>query len=55
MRWTMTSTHKPATIDELVTAIYEDNLEHFDDRNTSEDCDCHIHTTIKTIVSYWGE
>jgi len=46
---------KPYTIDELVTAIYEDNLDHFDDSNTSEDCDCHIHITLRTIVKYWGE
>jgi len=43
------------TIDELVTEIYEDNLSHFDDRDTSDDCDCNIHTTIRTIVKYWGE
>jgi hypothetical protein len=47
--------YKPYTIDELVTLIYEDNLKHFDDRSTSDDCDCHIHTTIKTIVDYWDE
>lgn len=48
--------NKLYTIDELVTAIYEDNLKHFDGNwEASEDCDCHIHTTIKTIVKYWGE
>ena len=41
------------SIDELVTEIYEDNLSHFDDRDSSEDCDCNIHTTIKTIIKYW--
>ena len=41
------------SIDELVTEIYEDNLDHFDDRDSSEDCDCSIHTTIKTIIKYW--
>ena len=39
------------SIDELVTEIYEDNLPHFD--ITSDDCDCHIHNTIQTIVRYW--
>jgi hypothetical protein len=47
------NTYKLYTIDELVTAIYEDNLEHF--VIPHNDCDCHIHTTIKTIVQYWGE
>jgi hypothetical protein len=48
--------NKLYTIDELVTAIYEDNLKHFDGNwEASEDCDCHIHTTIKTIIKYWGE
>jgi hypothetical protein len=45
--------YKPYTIGELVDSIYEDNLEHFD--TSDDDCDCHIHTTIKTIVHYWGE
>ena len=47
----MTQTYKPYTIDELVTMIYEENLEHFD--YSPEDCDCHIHMTLKTIVHYW--
>lgn len=43
------------TIDELVTEIYEDNLNHFDfDENMGGDpCECDIHTTIRTIVKYW--
>jgi len=49
----MTQTYKPYTIDELVTLIYEDNLEHFE--QATEDCDCHIHTTIRTVVKYWDE
>ena len=49
------TTYKPYTIQELINDIYNDNLAHFDDRDTSEDCDCHIHTTIKTIVKYLGE
>jgi hypothetical protein len=53
----MNKTEKLYSIDELVTAIYEDNLNHFefDENMGGEDCDCHIHTTIKTIVAYWGE
>ena len=45
------------TIDELVTAIYEDNIQHFESFNDEEegDCDCHVHTTLTTIVRYWGE
>ena len=42
---------RPYTIDELCTLIYEDNLDHFN--NSSDDCDCYIHITIKTIVNYW--
>ena len=51
------TTYKLYSIDELVTAIYEDNLNHFEfhENMGGEDCDCHIHTTIKTIVEYWGE
>ena len=44
--------YKPYTIDELVTAIYEDNLSHFD---MDGDCDCAIHTALTIIVKYWGE
>jgi hypothetical protein len=47
------NTYKLYTIDELVTLMYEDNVEHFE--SAHNDCDCHIHTTIKTIVQYWGE
>lgn len=48
---TKLDTYKPYTIDELVTCIYEDNLEHFN--SAPEDCDCHLHTTLTTIVKYW--
>jgi len=48
----MNTEHKPYTIDELVTAIYEDNLSHFD---MDGDCDCAIHTALTIIVKYWGE
>ena len=52
----MTQT-KPYTIDELITMIYEDNLNHFEfhENMGGEDCDCYIHTTIKTIVHYWEQ
>ena len=48
---------KPYSIDELVTAIYEDNWDHFDfmDNMASGDCDCHLHMTMNTIIKYWGE
>jgi hypothetical protein len=48
----MTATNlKPYTIDELVTMIYEDNLEHFD--IAENDCDCYLHQTMETIITYW--
>jgi hypothetical protein len=49
----MTQTYKPYTIDELCTEIYEDNLSHFE--TASNDCDCYLHITLKTIIHYWGE
>ena len=53
----MTTTYKLYTIDELVTTIYEENLEHFDFMANMDngDCDCNLHTTLMTIVKYWGE
>ena len=54
----MTKTQfKLYTVDELVTTIYEENLEHFDfmSNMNNGDCDCHLHTTLNTIVKYWGE
>jgi redox-regulated HSP33 family molecular chaperone len=48
-------TYKSYTIQELINDIYNDNLVHFDDRDTSDDCDCNVHSTIKMIVSYLGE
>ena len=39
-------------VQELLDYIYDSNIEHFDDRDTSEDCDCHIHTTIQTMIKY---
>ena len=43
------------TIEELVNEIYEDNYSHieFDENMGGEECDCHIHTTLNTIVKYW--
>jgi hypothetical protein len=44
-------------VDELIEIIYEKNSIHFDfdeDMNGGE-CDCYLHTTVKTIVEYWGE
>ena len=49
----MTTKYKPYTIDELVTMIYEDNLEHFD--TAEHDCDCHLHITLKTVIDYWEQ
>ena len=51
----LTTKYKPYTVDELVTMIYEDNLEHFSSFNdhTESDCDCHLHITLSTIVKYW--
>lgn len=53
----MSATYGLYTIDELVKAIYEDNLKHFEyEKNMGgEECGCAIHTTIKTIVKYRGE
>jgi len=41
------------TTQELVDLIYDENISHFDDRDTSDDCDCNIHITIRTITEYW--
>jgi len=54
----MTQTkYKPYTIDELCTEIYEDNYSHieFIENMNGGDCDCAIHTTMATILKYWGE
>jgi hypothetical protein len=49
------SDYKPYTIDELVTTIYEDNLGHFEfmENMNGGDCDCSLHVTMNTIMSYW--
>jgi hypothetical protein len=51
------TTYKPYTINELVMAIYEDNLSHFEfEENMGGDpCDCNLHITMNTIMQYWGE
>lgn len=50
----MTTKYKPGSIDELVTAIYEDNFSHVDFMdNMGGDCDCAIHLTLQTILRYW--
>ena len=52
----MTQT-KPYTIDELVTEIYEDNLNHFEfmENMNGGDCDCELHHTMEVVLRYWGE
>jgi hypothetical protein len=53
----MDATFKPHTIDELLTTIYEDNLNHFEfhENMGGEDCICDIHQAMRIIVKYWGE
>ena len=53
----MTTTFKPYTISELVEAIYEDHYSHFDfmENMNGGECYCQIHTTMNTIIKYWGE
>ena len=41
------------TLEQLINEIYEDNYSHLDFiDNMGGDCDCHIHTTLNTIVKY---
>jgi hypothetical protein len=49
--------YKPYTIGELVQAIYEENLNHFEfmENMNGGDCDCNLHSTMETIMKYWGE
>ena len=53
----MNTQYKPYTIDELVTTIYEDNLEHFEYMSAmaAGDCDCRLCVTMEVILEYWGE
>ncbi len=46
----------PYTIDELVTTIYEDNLNHFEfmENMGGGDCDCNLHITMNTIGDVMG-
>ena len=41
-------------VTELIDYIYDENLNHFEfhENMGGEDCDCHLHTTLETIVSY---
>jgi hypothetical protein len=50
----MTTVSKPYTIDELLTAIYEDNYSHFEfmENMNGGDCDCALHKTMTIIISY---
>ncbi len=52
----MNTQYKPYTIDELVTTIYEDNLNHFEfmENMNCGECDCNLHITLNTIMEYWG-
>jgi hypothetical protein len=50
----MNTTYKPYTIDELLTAIYEDNFSHFEliENMNGGDCDCFLHQAMALIVGY---
>jgi hypothetical protein len=43
------------TVQELIDYIYDENLNHFEFQENmgGKDCDCHLHTTLETIVKYW--
>ena len=45
---------KVGSVDELVTAIYEDNYSHFDfmENMNGGDCDCNLHMTMNLIEEY---
>jgi hypothetical protein len=47
---------KPYTIDELLTTMFEDNLEHYQymDVMAAGDCDCRLCTTFGVIQEYIG-
>lgn len=43
------------TTQELVDFIYEENFSHIDlIANMGGDCDCNIHSSLDTIMYYWG-
>jgi hypothetical protein len=50
----MTTKYKPASLDELITIIYEDNYSHieFMENMNGGDCDCNIHSAMNLIESY---
>lgn len=43
-------------VDELITAIYEDNYSHieFMENMNGGDCDCNIHQALNLIATYIG-
>ena len=47
-------TRKAYSVDELVTAIYEDNYDHFDfmENMNGGDRDCNLHMTMNIIIKY---
>ncbi len=53
----MNPTTYPQTIQQLVNVIYEDNLYHFEflENMGGPECDCHLHTTMETIMKYWED
>jgi hypothetical protein len=50
----MSTKTKAYTVDELINYIYEENLSHFEfmENMNGGDCDCSLHTTMNTIISY---
>jgi hypothetical protein len=50
----MNTITKPYTVDELVTAIYEDNYSHFDfmENMNGGECDCNLHQCMWLIQLY---
>jgi hypothetical protein len=52
----MSATVKPYTIEELMQEMFEDNYSHLELIDSmGGDCDCNIHTTMNTVMKYWGE
>ena len=39
-------------VQELLTRIYDSNVEHFTDRDAYPECDCAIHITVNTMFNY---
>ena len=50
----MKTDYKPYTVNELVMAIWEDNMSHFEfmEAMNGGDCDCNLHVTMNTIYPY---